>query len=67
MTYSHSYQPKITWKDRLKKTWDEHPIECIVVATLAITAVAKLVDALSAAQGRRAYARQVNYRVMSRK
>lgn len=51
------------WKDKLKKAWDENPIACIAVAGLAITATAKLIDSLSAAQGRRAYARQVEYRI----
>jgi len=50
-------------KDKLKKYWDENPVEFIVVASLAATAAAKLIDAMSAAQGRRAYSRQVNYRV----
>jgi hypothetical protein len=58
---------KPNWKDRIKKVWNEHPMECIAIAALAITATAKLIDSLSAAQGRRAYARQVDYRVKSRK
>lgn len=48
---------------KIKATFEEHPVECIVVASLAVTAVAKLIDATSAAQGRRAYAKQVDYRV----
>lgn len=51
------------WKDKLKAFWNERPVETIVIGTLAITAVAKLIDAGSAAQGRRAYAKQVDYRV----
>lgn len=51
------------WKERLKKEWNENPMQFIVVAAFAATAAAKLIDAGSAAQGRRAYARQVNYRV----
>jgi hypothetical protein len=54
------------WKDKLKQAFDENPIGVIGVAALALTAVAKAVDAASAAQGRRAYAKQVNYRVKSR-
>ena len=53
----------MNWKQKLKKEWDENPVQCIIVASLAATAAAKLLDAMSAAQGRKAYARQVNYRV----
>lgn len=49
--------------DRLKKEWDENPLQTLIVCSLAVTAAAKLIDAASAAQGRRAYAKQVNYRV----
>jgi len=48
---------------KIKVTFEEHPVETIMVASLAITAVAKLIDSMSAAQGRRAYAKQVDYRV----
>jgi len=51
---------------KLKKYWDENPLEVIAVASGAAIAVAKIVDAVSAAQGRRAYAKQVNYRVNKR-
>lgn len=51
------------WKIKLKQQWDENPVAVIGVAALAVTAAAKLIDAMSAAQGRRAYARQVDYRV----
>ena len=52
------------WKEKLKKAWDENPLACIAVGGLAITAIAKLIDATSAAQGRRAYARQIDYKIM---
>jgi hypothetical protein len=52
--------------DKLKRKFEEDPLTVIVVGALAITAVAKLIDATSAAQGRRAYAQQVQYRVNSR-
>jgi hypothetical protein len=55
------------WKDKLKKQWDENPLAVIAVGALAATAAAKLIDALGAAQGRRAYARQVDYRIMHQK
>ena len=51
------------WKDKLKQYWNDNPVACIAVGAFAATAAAKLIDALSAAQGRRAYARQVDYRV----
>lgn len=51
------------WKERLKKEWNENPMQFIVVTAFAATAAAKLVDSMSAAQGRRAYAKQVDYRV----
>lgn len=49
--------------DKLKKQWNENPLGVIVVAAFAASAAAKLIDAMSAAEGRRAYARQVNYKV----
>jgi hypothetical protein len=55
------------WKDKLKKQWDENPLAVIAIGALAVTATAKLIDALGAAQGRRAYARQVEYRVKNKK
>jgi hypothetical protein len=51
------------WKTKLKRYWNEEPMQCVIIGTLTVTAVAKLIDAMSAAQGRRAYAKQVNYRV----
>ena len=55
------------WKDKLKRAWDENPIACIMVGAMAATAAAKVLDAITAAQGRRAYAKQVNYRVANRR
>ncbi|MET0785754.1 MAG: hypothetical protein ABWY25_03535 [Paenisporosarcina sp.] len=52
--------------EKLKRFWEEHPMETIGIGILAVTAAAKLLDAMSAAQGRRAYARQVEYRVSSK-
>jgi hypothetical protein len=49
--------------DKLKRKFEEDPITVIVVASGAVLALAKLIDALSAAEGRRAYARQVDYRI----
>lgn len=55
------------WKDKLKKAWDENPLQVVLVTGVAASAAAKVLDALSAAKGRRAYAKQVDYRVRNRK
>lgn len=47
--------------NKLKKKFDENPLETIAVCALAVTAAAKLIDSWSAATGRRAYAQQVRY------
>lgn len=52
--------------EKLKRKFEEDPITTIMVASLAVTAAAKLIDSLSAAQGRRAYAKGVDYRVNGR-
>jgi|1185.fasta_scaffold00931_6 hypothetical protein len=49
--------------DKIKDAWNENPLAVIAVGALAVTATAKLIDAGSAAQGRRAYAKQVDHRV----
>jgi len=53
--------------NRLKKEWSEQPLNVIVVAGVAATGLAKLIDAVSASKGRKAYARQVDYRVKNRR
>lgn len=55
------------WKIKLKKAWDDNPLAVIAIGAFAVTAAAKFVDSWSAAQGRRAYARQVDYRVTNRR
>lgn len=59
------------WKDSIlyqfKTVWRENPVAVVTAGALAVTAFAKLIDAVSAAKGRRAYAKQVNYRVRNRK
>lgn len=47
----------------LKNAAIAHPIETIIVATLAVTAAAKLIDAAGHARGSNAYAKQVNSRI----
>lgn len=51
----------------LKRAWQENPIAVLGTSALALGAGAKLIDALSAAQGRRAYAKQVNNSVKKSK
>lgn len=53
--------------DKVKKAWDENPLAVVAVGAFAATAAAKLIDAMSAAQGRRAYARQIDYRISRKK
>lgn len=48
--------------DNLKRQAEDNPLMALGVAAALITAVAKLMDANSAAQGRRAYAKQVDLR-----
>lgn len=52
---------------KLKQQVEDNPLVALGIGAAAVTAVAKLVDAVSAAQGRRAYAKQVNYRVNRKK
>lgn len=52
--------------EKIKRKFEEDPFTVIIIGSLAVTATAKLIDSLSAAQGRRAYARQVDYRVTKR-
>jgi hypothetical protein len=58
---------EMTWKESLKRQWDDNPIAVIGVGALAATAAAKVLDTMSAAKGRRAYAKQVDYRVKNKK
>jgi hypothetical protein len=59
-----------SFKKGTKKLWEEDPqsvLTMVGVTTAAIAVIVKAGDAVSAAQGRRAYAKQVNYRVKNRK
>ena len=53
--------------DKLKAYWNENPLAVLAVGAAAVTALSKLIDASSAAQGRRAYAKQVNASINRRK
>lgn len=52
--------------NKLNDAWNENPLMVIGIATGATMAVAKLIDAVSAAQGRRAYAKQVGLKAKTR-
>jgi hypothetical protein len=47
----------------LKRAWNENPLLVLVVGAAAASSAGKLIDSVSAAQGRRAYAKQVNHSV----
>lgn len=49
--------------NKLKQQFEENPVAVIAVGALALGAVAKVIDASSAAQGRRAYAKQINHKI----
>lgn len=51
------------WLDQLKKEWDENPLKVIAVTAFAANAASRVINSWSAAKGRRAYAKQVNYRI----
>ena len=48
--------------DRLKDAWNENPLLVIGVATGACMAVAKLIEAVSGVQSKRAFARRATRR-----
>lgn len=58
---------KLTIPPALVQAWNENPIAVIGVGALAAGSAAKLIDAVSAAQGRKAYAKQVNNSVKKSK
>lgn len=53
-------KPDPTAMDRLRDSWNDNPLVVIGVFSGACMAVAKIIDAVSSAQVRRAYAKQVN-------
>lgn len=50
------------WKDKLKQEWNENPMQVIAVGAMATTAVVAVLNALSSARSRNAYARQINHK-----
>ena len=57
----------MSWKTQLKEYWEKEPLTVVAVASGAVMAATGVLNALSAAKGRRAYAKQVNYRVKNQK
>lgn len=53
--------------EKLKKNWEDNPLQVIAVVGMASMGAAKLIDAISSASSRRAYARQVDYKVKNRR
>lgn len=49
--------------EKIKFEWERNPVNVVAAAGVAATGVAALLNALSAAQGRRAYARQINHKI----
>lgn len=52
--------------NRLKQEWERQPLTVMFIAGIAATGLAKLIDASSSAQSRRAYAKSVEYRTNNR-
>lgn len=49
--------------DKIKQAWEDNPITVIVVASFAVTAVAKLIDASTSARNSNAWKKEVDRRV----
>ena len=58
---------KLNVPPALTQAWNDQPLAVIAIGAAATASAAKLIDALSAAQGRRAYAKQVNNSVKKSK
>jgi hypothetical protein len=50
--------------DKLKRAWEENPLQVIVIGALAATAAAKLLDASTNARNARVWQNEVNRRIM---
>lgn len=49
--------------EKLKEEYNKNPLGTIGVCALAVTAAAKFIDVVTAAQGRRAYSKQINHKI----
>ena len=65
--YPKRHTMKLTVPPALQQAWNDQPLAVIAIGAAATASAAKLIDALSAAQGRRAYAKQVNNSVKKSK
>jgi hypothetical protein len=45
--------------EEIKKRWEESPLEVVGVASLAVTAIAKLIDSRTRAKNQRTWKREV--------
>lgn len=52
----------MTWKDKLKQEWNEDPLKVIVVGTGVVGISLAVLNSISQARSRNAYARQINYK-----
>lgn len=52
----------MNWK-KLQQKFEENPLPYIFAAALLLQGAAKVIDASSVAQSRRAYAKQIEYKV----
>lgn len=50
--------------DKIKQVWNENPLAVIVIGAVAVTAVAKLMDANTARNNSHAWSREVDRRMM---
>lgn len=57
--YTIRFKKPKAW-DKIKQAWDENPIVVITVGTAAVHGLAKLIEAVSGVQSKRAYAKQFN-------
>lgn len=48
--------------DKLKRTWEDNPMQCLIVGALVATAAAKFIDASANAASRRTWAKEVDRR-----
>lgn len=52
--------------NRLKQEFNDRPIEVVAVASAAAIALSKVIDAVSGARSKNAYAKQINKRSKKR-
>jgi len=55
------------WKKKLEQFWNENPVQAIALGALAMTAMAKFIDAVGSARSRNAYAKMAQQSVKRRR